>query len=130
MGISLRASVFLPAFLLGIDWTAKEIKFPPGGHSLPDFAKNAQLKGTVTVDDRECHKVECVYDVGTWVFIVDMENFLVRQIIDTASPDQMKVQRQRGGGGFSGNIQSVENIQTFHIDSLNEPLNPALFKID
>jgi len=130
MGISSQASVFLPAFLLGIDWTAKEIKFPPGGHSLPDFSRNAQLKGTVFVDGHECHEVECVYDVGTWAFSVDKTSSLIRQVKDTASADQMKVQRQKGGGGFSGNIQSTENVQTFHIDSINEPLDSALFKID
>lgn len=57
---------------------------------------------------------------------MDKESLLVRRFEKEASEEQMRIQRELGGGGFSGQIRSTRSVQSFEIEQVNLKLDEAI----
>lgn len=126
-GISLHMTVLLPSILLGTVWDTDNFSVPKGS-LLPAFASKARYLGDVLVDGVLCQKVACERDIGTWIFYVGVDDALIRRIENTESEAQMAVQRELGGGGFSGQIIGSHTVQDFSIEAIDSELDDELFE--
>jgi hypothetical protein len=124
-GVSLHSSLMIPGVLMDLEWQ-RDTLFLPYGSLLPAFATNAELAGEERIGNSECYRLVCRRQIGTWTFYIDKENHLIRRIVEEADEEQMQVQRQAGGGGYGG-IKSIRLVQSFEFESLDAPLDAALF---
>lgn len=127
-GVGLGACTKLSAALLPIEWSRDRIFFPKG-QLLSAFATQAKLEKEEKIKDQLCYRVVCERQIGTWTFWVDKDNFLLRQVKETTSPEQMAMQRKHGGGGASGKIQSSTTTETFTIDWINRAVDKKNFEV-
>ncbi len=125
-GVSLGTCEMLPGFLLDTKWH-RDTLFLPYGAFLPAFATKANLMGEEKVGEHLCYRIVCPREIATWTFYVDEKTLLICRLDEGASEEQMRVQRQLGGGGFSGKIESTQSIQSFDIEQINIKLDEAIF---
>jgi hypothetical protein len=125
-GVTDSASLTLPSILLDIQWKRENFSLPYGS-LLTAFATNAVLAGEEKIDNRPVYRVVCARDIGTWTFYVDKESLLIRVVQADTSPEQMRVHRSLGGGGYSGRIRSMRCVQTFDVERVNVKLEDTIF---
>jgi len=125
-GVSLGASEMLPSFLLNTKWH-RDTFFLPKGSLLPAFATKANLTGEEKVGEHQCYRIVCPREISTWIFYVDKETLLIRRLDEDASEEQMRVQSELGGGGFTGRIKSTRTVQSFDVELVNVKLDETMF---
>lgn len=125
-GVSLGASEMLPSILLDIKWHRETFSLPYGP-LLPAFATKAKLTSEEKIGEHHCYRIVCPREIANWTFYVDKETLLVRRLDEDTSEEQMRLQRELGGGGFTGNIQSTRCVQSFEIEQINVKLDETIF---
>ena len=126
VGVSLGASETLPSFLLDTKWN-RDTFFLPRGSLLPAFATKASLSGEEKVGEHQCYRIVCSREIATWTFFVDKETFLIRRLDEDALDEQMRVQRDLGGGGVTGRIKSTHTSQAFVVEQINVKFDETIF---
>jgi hypothetical protein len=125
-GVSLGTSEMLPSFLLETTWRRETFALPYGA-LLPAFATKASMTGEEKVGEHQCYRIVCSREIATWTFYVDKETLLIRRLDEDVSDRQMRVQRELGGGGFTGSIRSTRDVQLFEVEQVNVKLDEAIF---